>query len=79
MNAIGKFRMKNMIFRETIVLANLLSRFELKLELELFARDLDLDRCTKTINEILRKNIMKNGKTAEFIRSIQSVTFESFS
>lgn len=65
----GKFKRKNIIFRETTVMANLLSRFEV--ELELFARDLDLDRCTKTINEILRKNMIENGKRVEFIRSIQ--------
>ena len=60
-----------MIFRETTVMANLISRFELEVELELFDLDLDLDRCTNVIKEILMKNMIKNGKRAEFIRSIK--------
>ena len=69
----GKVRRKNMIFKETTVMANLISRLELVFELELFALDLDLERCTNVINEILIKNMIKNGKKDEFIRSIQVI------
>ena len=62
-----------MIFKETTVMANLISRLELVLELELLALDLDLERCTNVINEILIKNMIKNGKKDEFIRSIQVI------